>query len=169
MNATVHMSRLELVMVRRAQEIDTHMVDRIVAGGLTRYFETIGTEAGTYRRQDLQGTWLWSEPPREPTDRHLAALESLATDVQWITLDDERISGHECLAYQALRGNGYDAWTQVLLWVAKDSLRPVEMLSLSLRKGTPFDPANPPRSQTLSSQAVTWSNWDDPALSIPPM
>ncbi|HVC79478.1 MAG TPA: hypothetical protein VNL35_03125 [Chloroflexota bacterium] len=169
MNATVHMSRLEIVNVRRAQELDTHMVNRIVAGGLTKYSETNSTEAGTYRRQDRQGTWLWSPPPGEPNARRLAALERLSAEVQWTTLDDEWISGHECMAYQALRGNGDDAWTQVLLWIAKDSLRPVEMLALSLRKGTSFDSATPPRPRTLSSQSVTWSDWDDPTLSIPPM
>jgi len=184
MGATVHISRLELVVVRRAQVIDTHMVQRIVAGGLTRYYETISIEAGIYRRQDRQGTWLWNAPPGSPSARRLHAVETLATDVQWKILDDEPINGEPCMTYQALRAKGDNAWEQVLLWIAKDSLRPVEMLALSLREGRSLDAANPPegesltlaeiarrlpRPQTLSSQMVTWSQWNDPTLSIPPM
>lgn len=182
MDATVHMSRTEVVMVRAVQAIESHMMARIVAGGLIKYYETISTEADSYSRQDRQGTWLWKEPPGPPGAKRLAAIAGLATDVQWRTLDEDWINGQPCLAYQAIRAKGEGAWEQALLWIAQDSLRPVEMLGLNLQEGRSFDPANPPgaepftranqgislpRPQTLSSQVVTWSNWDDPVLSIP--
>ena len=182
MHGGVHMSRLEMVIVRRGREIDTYMVRRVGTVGLRRQFETITAETGVYRRQDRQGAWRWRERSGPPNELHLVALETLTIDVRWTALDDEVINGQTCLCYEALRINGEGNWEQALLWIAKESLRPIEMLSLSQRRGMAIDSTNPPQGesftlgnmanripmfQQISSQVVTWSDWDNPTLSIP--
>jgi len=63
MNATVHMSRLEIVNVRRAQELDTHMVNRIVAGGLNvrmdRTAGGAGDNDGSSGADDIWSELIW--------------------------------------------------------------------------------------------------------------
>jgi hypothetical protein len=182
MGDTLHMTRTETTAVRRGQDFDGHTVNRTIVAGMTKYSEWINNEHGTYHREDQRGAWQWTEREAKVDEPRPGVLESLAADVHWTALDDEVINRQECLSYRAIRGNGAGNWEQVLLWIAKDSLRPVELIFLSLHGGRPIAQANPsqgeppslrdlagglPLSRQVSSQVVTWSDWDSPVLGIP--
>jgi len=173
MGASVSMHRAETVVVRRGQSLDSYTILRIDAADRVMRAETINTPTATYRRRDLQGAWTQSEPDGEQPNALLTqSLEALGTTARWTVLGEEQIRGELCAGHQVARATDGGGEEQATLWIARASLRPVELLALTVHGGRPLSDlgiAHTPIStpHMVLSQVVTWGEWDSTALAIP--
>jgi len=173
MGASVSMHRAETVVVRRGQSLDSYTILRINAADHVMHAETINTPTATYQRRDLQGAWTQSKPEDEQPNALLTqALEALGTAARWTALGEEQIRGELCAGHQVTRVTDGGGEEQATLWIARDSLRPVELLALTMHGGrllSDLGIAHTPIStpHMILSQVVAWSEWDSTALAIP--
>lgn len=156
-------NRIDATVVRQGHLTRLYMLISTTSGGLASLTEFVSTGKHACLRQGSQGQWLCESLSGSAAAlldlSPQQALNRFAQGARFASTGSRVVRGQRCDGY-LLTTAAPKLHTRSTLYIAIGTHRPVQESSTMVSTGF---------ASTTSQTTITWSNWNDPHLRIPPV
>ncbi|HWE64767.1 MAG TPA: hypothetical protein VHB98_23880 [Chloroflexota bacterium] len=156
-------TQTDTVFLRSGSAQTTYTVETVKIQSQELRIERVDTATRACVRQNSAAHWSCQpvKAPKSAADSSLKQLGVLKSQFQWSAAGTNTINGQPVVGYRAVNTSGAPLHSTATLWMAGKTHLPLELRSTTSYSGK--------AGTTTLTEVVDWSQWNDPALTVPPV